>query len=91
MGQASNKNDITKKAIALAGLVVLVGVGIFLVQNKDDFFNTKDVIVAEIDGTPVYKSEASERLVLLSKGKKGVSFDALDDKGKMIIIREIAA
>jgi len=50
-----------------------------------------DVVVAEVNGKPVYSSEAEKQFSNMVQGAKGSSFAQLDEETKFLVIRELAA
>jgi peptidyl-prolyl cis-trans isomerase C len=85
----SSKNSPNKIIIIAVGVVVIAGAFFaFKTYNKA---NNGDTIVAHINGKPVYLAEANTQVQKISQGKEGVTFDALDEQSKLIIVKQIAA
>lgn len=84
----SYKKNYKQNILIVLALVVTVGI-VWYYGSVSTSNNEK--IVAEINGKPVYESEAKQQLFILTKGNKDAVFDDLDSQSKMVVLREIAA
>lgn len=90
----NSKKGFLNKAVALV-VVIAAAAGIYVSLQKNPAHDSvvqkdeNDTIVAEVNGKPVYRSEANDRLAKLSG--QNVQFDKLDDKSKYIVVKELAA
>ena len=73
-----------------AAVVVIAGASFFVAQKYGDNVASGDV-VAEINGKPIYSSEANAQLTALLGGQNQTNFSALDDQAKKIVVKELAA
>jgi peptidyl-prolyl cis-trans isomerase C len=86
----NSKNSPNKIVIAAVAVVVVAGVCLaFKYYNPKG--NGNDAVVAHINGKPVYITEANEQVQKISQGREGVTFEALDDQSKLIIVKQLAA
>ncbi|MDB2414726.1 peptidylprolyl isomerase [Rickettsiales bacterium] len=81
----SRKNR--SKIMIISASILLVAIILIISTFKSDSSN--DVVVGTIDGSPVYKKEADNRLKAISNNPNA-DFDSLDEKSKIFTIREIA-
>jgi len=94
-----SKKNSSKNTFFLVAAIVSVSVAAiyFVFNDKIEKSPTAavkkpgDVIVAEVNGQPVYSSEAEKQFSTMVQGAKGASFENLDDDAKYVVIRELAA
>jgi peptidyl-prolyl cis-trans isomerase C len=94
-----SKNNSSKNlflAVAVIGCVGVVGAYVVLKGNPDKIgggvaFKESGTVVAEVNGKPIYSSEAERQFSNMLQGSKDASFEQLDEKAKFVVIREIAA
>lgn len=94
-----SKNNSSKSlflAVAVIGSVGAIGAYVALKGNPARIgggvsFKESGTVVAEVDGKPIYSSEAERQFSNMLQGSKDASFAQLDEKAKFVVIREIAA
>lgn len=94
-----SKNNSSKNlflAVAVIGSVGAIGAYVALKGNPvaiggGTTFKESGAVVAEVNGKPIYSSEAERQFSNMLQGSKDASFSQLDDKAKFVVIREIAA
>lgn len=86
------KNKLKGVAIAVVAVAAIAGIGYSL--KGDGRAKPEGEIVAKINGKPVYSSEADEQLSAMVRGQQGAdkaTFNMLDEKAKLLVIKELAA
>lgn len=95
----SKKNSSKNLFFTVAALVTAIVAGGYFVVNGGKLDSSPsrsvkkagDVVVAEVNGKPVYSSEAERQFSNMIQGAKGTSFSQLDEQAKTVVIRELAA
>src|SRR5690606_35322315 len=72
--------------------VVLVAVAAGAYLTSDLYKNRKRVVIATVNDLKIYKDEGNDHINSLNpKHDNSVSYDTLDERGKEILVREVAA
>jgi peptidyl-prolyl cis-trans isomerase C len=98
----SRKNSSKNTFFTVAALVTVSVAALYFVFNgeipgtgsgKPAKFIKKegDVVVAKVNGKPIYSSEAEQQFTNMIQGAKGASFSQLDEQARKVVIRELAA
>ena len=95
----SKKNSSKNIFFPVAALVTAIVAGGYFVINGGGIDSSPsrsvkkagDVVVAEVNGKPVYSSEAEKQFSNMIQGAQGASFSQLDEQAKKVVIRELAA
>lgn len=83
------KKKSNQKILLVAAAIAVVSASAYFATNKSS--DQSGEVIAKINGSPVYSSEAQAQLTKMLGGRAGADFNALDENAKQIIVKQLAA